>query len=105
MRGCDGFGTTLSSGSSRTAVGARAASRLMMPGCASVSCWKIRFPASRNDFLCEEGLLVSTYHLLREVGEALRRVGLWFVHADRHAGRRRLADLDGLPDHGVKDLV
>ena len=58
MRGWDGFGTTFSSGSSRTAVGVRAASRLMMPGCASVSCWKIRLPASRNDFLlCETDYL------------------------------------------------
>src|SRR6266581_2705285 len=31
MRGCDGFGTTFSSGSSRTAVGVRAARSLMMP--------------------------------------------------------------------------
>src|SRR5678815_2512814 len=94
MRGCDGFGTTLSSGSSRTAVGVRAARRLMMPGCASVSCWKIRLPASRNDFLlCDDGLLVSTDHLPREFDEALRRVRTRLVHGVGHAGRRRLADL------------
>src|SRR5881396_53169 len=106
MRGCDGFGTTFSSGSSRTAVGVRAARRLMMPGCALDSCWKIRLPASRNDFLlCEAGLLVSTYHLPREIGEALRRIGPRFVHADRHARGGRLADLDRLTDDGLEDLV
>src|SRR5687767_4416123 len=105
IRGWDGFGTTLSSGSSRTAVGVRAARRLMMPGCASVSCWKIRLPASRNDFLLCEGLLVSTDDLLRELGETLRRVGPWFVYADRDAGRGRLADLHRLPDHRVEHLV
>src|SRR4029079_5840560 len=105
MRGCDGFGTTLSSGSSRTAVGVRAARRLMMPGWASDSCWKIRLPASRKDFLCDDGLLVSTDHLPREIAEALCRVRTRLVHGDGYAGRRRLADLHRLPDHGVEHLV
>src|SRR5688500_10059953 len=106
MRGWDGFGMTFSSGSWRTADGVRAASRLMMPGCAAVSCWKIRLPASRNDFLlCEDGLLVSTDHLPREIGETLRRVGPWFVYADRDAGGWRLADLHRLADHCVEHLV
>src|SRR6266508_4512032 len=106
MRGCVGFGTTFSSGISRTAVGVRAASRLMIPGCASVSCWKMRLPASRKDLLrALDGLLVSTDDLLREIGEALRRLGARVVHADRHAGRGRLADLHGLADDGVEYLV
>src|SRR6266540_3304137 len=106
IRGCDGFGMTFSSGSSRTAVGVRAARRLMMPGCASVSCWKIRLPASRKDFLlCEDGLLVSTDHLLREVDKALRRVRARLVDGDGNAGCRRFADLHRLPDHGVEHLV
>src|SRR5712692_5736551 len=106
MRGCDGFGTTFSSGSSRTAVGVRAASRLMIPGCASVSCWKIRLPALRNDFVRDVGgLLVSTDHLLREVEEAPGRVRARLVDTDRHARGGRLADLDGLADHRVEHLM
>src|SRR6266508_230736 len=105
MRGCDGFGTTLSSGSSRTAVGVRAASRLMMPGCASDSCWKIRLPASRNDFLWDDGLLVSTDHLPRKIDKALGRVRARLVHVDGNAGRRCLADLHRLPDDRVEHLV
>src|SRR5438105_12258968 len=94
IRGCDGFGTTRSSGMSRTAVGVRAASRLMIPGWASLSCWKMRPPASRNDFLGR--LLVSTDHLLGQVDEALRCVGTGLIHGDGDAGRGRLADLHGL---------
>src|SRR5213596_3023254 len=103
MRGWLGLGTTFSSGMSRTAVGVRAASRLMMPGCDSVSCWKIRSPASRNDFLGR--LLVSTDHLLRQVHEALCRIASGFVHGDRNARGGRFPDLYGLSDHGGEDLV
>src|SRR5438094_249951 len=42
IRGCDGFGTTFSSGSSRTAVGVRAARRLMLPGCDALQCVVLR---------------------------------------------------------------
>src|SRR2546428_2167948 len=103
MRGCPGLGITFSSGRSRTAVGVRAASRLMMPGCTSASCWKIRSPASRKDFLGR--LLVSTDHLLRQVDEALCRIALGLVHGDRDACGGRFADLYGLPDHGGEYLV
>src|SRR5256712_9480303 len=103
MRGCPGFGITFSSGMSRTAVGVRAASRLMMPGCESVSCWKIRSPASRNDFLGR--LLVSTDHLLREVHEALCGIASRLVHGDGGARGGRFPDLDGLSDHGGGHLV
>src|SRR6266850_3176914 len=103
MRGCPGFGITFSSGISRTAVGVRAASRLMIPGCTSASCRKIRSPASRKDFLGR--LLVSTDHLLREVHEALCRIASGFVHGDRHARGGRFADLYGLSDDGGEDLV
>src|SRR3989440_6501619 len=103
MRGCPGFGITFSSGMSRTAVGVRAASRLMMPGWDSVSCWKIRSPASRNDFLGR--LLVSTDPLLREVHEALGRIASRLVHGDRDARGGRFPDLDGLADHCGEHLV
>src|SRR5438874_3223034 len=103
IRGCPGFGITFWSGMSRTAVGVRAASRLMMPGCESVSCWKIRSPASRNDFLGR--LLVSTDHLLREVHEALCGIASRLVHGDRDARGGRFPDLDGLSDHGGEHLV
>src|SRR2546430_6421264 len=103
MRGWPGFGITFSSGMSRTAVGVRAASRLMMPGCDSVSCWNIRSPASRKDFLGR--LLVSTDHLLRQVHEALCRIALGLVHGDRDARGGRFADLYGLSDHSGEDLV
>src|SRR5438132_11584841 len=103
IRGCPGFGITFSSGMSRTAVGVRAASRLMMPGCESVSCWKIRSPASRNDF--RGRLLVSTDHLLREVHEALCGIASRLVHGDRDARGGRFPDLDGLADHGGEHLV
>src|SRR5437867_128365 len=103
IRGCPGFGITFSSGMSRTAVGVRAASRLMMPGCESVSCWKILSPASRNDFLGR--LLVSTYHLLRQIDEALCRIALGLVHGDRDARGRGFSDLYGLSDHGGEHLV
>src|SRR2546426_6064717 len=103
MRGCPGLGITFSSGRSRTAVGVRAASKLMMPGCESVSCWKIRSPASRKDFLGR--LLVSTDHLLRQVYEALCGVASRFVHGDGDAGGGRFPDLDGLADHGGEHLV
>src|SRR5881397_2505603 len=103
MRGWLGLGTTFSSGMSRTAVGVRAASRLMMPGCESVSCWKILSPASRNDFLGR--LLVSTYHLLRQIDEALCRIALGLVHGDRDARGRGFSDLYGLSDHGGEHLV
>src|SRR2546421_10725317 len=97
MRGCPGFGITFSSGMSRTAVGVRAASRLMMPGWDSVSCWKIRSPASRNDFLGR--LLVSTDHLLREVHEALGCIASRLVHGDRDPRGGRFPDLDGLAEY------
>src|SRR2546425_4634662 len=103
IRGCEGFGTIFSRGMSRTAVGVRAASRLMIPGCASDSCWKMRSPASLNDFLCR--LVVSTDHLLREVHEALCRIAPRFVHGDRHARGRRLADLHRLTDDRVEHLM
>src|SRR6266550_2359677 len=103
IRGCPGLGITFSSGISRTAVGVRAASRLMMPGCDSVSCWKIRSPASRNDFLGR--LLVSTDHLLREVHEALCRITSRLVDRDRDARGGRFPDLDGLSDHRGEHLV
>src|SRR2546422_10263986 len=103
MRGCPGFGITFSRGMSRTAVGVRAASRLMMPGCASVSCWKIRSPASRKDF--RGRLLVSTDHLLRQIDEALCRIALGLVHRDRDARGGRFPDLYGLSDHGGEHLV
>src|SRR5713101_3726435 len=103
MRGCPGFGITFSSGMSRTAVGVRAASKLMIPGCTSASCWKIRSPASRKDFLGR--LLVSTDHLLRQVHEALCRIASGLVHGDRNACGGRLPDLYGLPDHGGEHLV
>src|SRR5712691_1745978 len=112
MRGCVGFGTTFSSGISRTAVGVRAESRLMMPGCASVSCWKMRLPAERNDLLRAAGgpcvplaLLVSTDDLLREIVEALRGLGPWVIRRDRHAGGRCLAHLHRLADDRVEHLV
>src|SRR5258705_4806126 len=105
MRGWLGLGRTFSSGMSRTAVGVRAARRLMMPGCASDSCWKIRLPASRNDLVLSRGGLVSTDDLTREIDERLRGVRLSVVLGDRHAGRRGLADLHGLADHRVEDLV
>src|SRR2546423_12289431 len=98
MRGWPGFGITFSSGMSRTAVGVRAASRLMMPGCDSVSCWNIRSPASRKDFLGR--LLVSTDHLLRQVHEALCRIALGLVHGDRDAGGWGFPHLYGLGGHG-----
>src|SRR2546428_14148018 len=110
MRGCEGFGTTFSRGMSRTAVGVRAARRLMMPGSASFSCAKIRLPASRNDFLprgtggSDGRLVVSTDHLLGQVDEALRRVGTGLVHGDRDARGGRLADLHGLAEDGLEDL-
>src|SRR5437773_4821408 len=103
MRGCPGFGITFSTGISRTAVGVRAASRLMMPGCTSASCWKIRSPASRNDF--RGRLLVSTDHLLRQIDEALCRIALGLVHGDRDARGGGFPDLDGLSDHGGEHLV
>src|SRR5438132_8247649 len=103
IRGCPGFGTTFSSGISRTAVGVLAASRLMMPGSDSDSCWKIRSPASRNDFLGR--LLVSTDHLLREVHEALCGIASRLVHGDRDARGGGFPDLYGLSDHGGKHLV
>src|SRR3989475_10348653 len=103
MRGCPGLGITFSSGRSRTAVGVRAASRLMMPGCTSASCWKIRSPASRKDF--RGRLLVSTDHLLRQIDEALRRIALGLVHGDRDARGRGFSDLYGLSDHGGEHLV
>src|SRR6267143_5243455 len=103
MRGCPGFGITFSTGISRTAVGVRAASRLMMPGCTSASCRKIRSPASRKDFLGR--LLVSTDHLLREVDEASCGVALGLVHGDRNARGGRFADLYGLTDHRGEHLV
>src|SRR3989442_14473947 len=103
IRGCEGFGTIFSRGMSRTAVGVRAASRLMIPGCASDSCWKMRSPASLNAFLCR--LVVSPDHLLREVHEALCRIAPRFVHGDRHACGRRLADLHRLPDDRGEHLV
>src|SRR3989442_13073723 len=96
---------------SRTAVGVRAARRLMMPGSASFSCAKIRFPASRNDFLprgtggSAPRLVVSTDHLLGQAAEALRRVGTGLIHGDRDARGGRLADLHGLADHGLDTLV
>src|SRR5438094_473407 len=76
----------------------------MIPGCASVSCAKMRPPASRND-LRGRGLLVSTDHLLGQVHEALRRIAPWLVDSDRDASGGRLADLDGLTDDRVEDLV
>src|SRR2546430_2971566 len=103
MRGCPGFGITFSRGISRTAVGVRAESKLMMPGCTSASCRKIRSPASRKDFLGR--LLVSTDDLLRQVHEALRRIASRFVHGDRNARGGRFADLYGLPDHRGEHLV
>src|SRR2546422_7863509 len=103
MRGCPGLGITFSSGMSRTAVGVRAASRLMMPGCTSASCWKIRSPASRKDF--RGRLLVSTDHLLRQVYKALCRIASRLVHRDRDARGGRFTDLHGLSDHGGKHLV
>src|SRR5205807_2059402 len=105
MRGCVGFGFTFSSGSSRTAVGVRAASRLMMPGCASVSCEKIRAPASRNDFVAFGLSLVSTDDLPRELDVRLRGVRLPVVFGDGHAGRRRFADLHRLPNDRFEDLM
>src|SRR5437870_13873975 len=103
MRGCPGLGITFSSGRSRTAVGVRAASRLMMPGCTSACCWKIRSPASRKDF--RGRLLVSTDHLLCEIDEALCRIALGLVHGDRDARGRGFSDLYGLSDHGGEHLV
>src|SRR5438552_1539122 len=103
IRGCDGFGLTRSSGMSRTAVGVRAARSLMLPGCASLSCWKIRSPASRKLFLGR--LLVSTDHLLGKVHEALRRVAPGLVDGDLHARGGRFADLHGLTDDGAEHLV
>src|SRR2546423_3667587 len=103
MRGCPGFGITFSSGMSRTAVGVRAASRLMIPGCTSASCRKIRSPASRKDFLGR--LLVSTDHLLRQVDEASCSIALGLVDGDRNARGGRFADLYGLTDHGGEHLV
>src|SRR5438034_8054329 len=103
MRGCPGFGITFSTGISRTAVGVRAASRLMMPGCTSASCWKIRSPASRKDF--RGRLLVSTDHLLRQIDEALCRIALGLVHGDRDARGGGFSDLYGLSDHGGEHLV
>src|SRR3989442_6755560 len=111
IRGWEGFGTTRSSGMSRTAVGVRAARRLMIPGWASFSWAKMRFPASRNDLRprgtggAAPRLLVSTDHLLGQVDEALRRVGTGLVHGDRDARGGRLADLHGLADDGLEDLV
>src|SRR2546428_1196160 len=106
MRGWVGFGTTFSSGISRTAVGVRAESRLMMPGCASVSCWKMRLPAERNDLLrAAGGLLVSTDDLLREIVEALRGLRAWVIRRDRDAGGRCLAHLHRLADDRVEHLV
>src|SRR5258706_12625328 len=105
MRGWLGLGRTFSSGMSRTAVGVRAARRLMMPGCASDSCWKMRLPASRNDLVLSRGGLVSTDDLPPEIDERLRGVRLSVVFGARPAGRRPLAELPGTPDHGVEDLV
>src|SRR2546427_766743 len=104
VRGCEGLATTFSSGSSRTAVGVRAARRLMMPLSTSLSCWKMRLPASRK-LLPWRGLLVSTDYLLRKVDKALGRVGARLVDGDRDAGSGGLADLHRLSDHGVEDLV
>src|SRR2546421_12780913 len=105
MRGWLGLGFTFSRGSSRTAVGVRAARRLMMPGCASDSCEKMRVPASRNDFDALGLALVSTDDLPRELDVRLRGVRLLVVFGDRHACGRGLADLHGLADHRVEDLV
>src|SRR5437899_2065880 len=104
VRGCEGLATTFSSGSSRTAVGVRAARRLMMPLSTSLSCWKMRLPASRK-LLPWRVLLVSTDYLLRKVDKALGRVGARLVDGDRDAGSGGLADLHRLSDHGVEDLV
>src|SRR3954471_1018726 len=104
MRGWPGFECTFSSGISRMAVGVRAASRLMMPGCASASWPKIRCPASRNDFVRGRSL-VSTDDLLREIDERLRGVRLLVIGGDRHARGGRFADLHGLTDHRVEHLV
>src|SRR5437762_7225290 len=104
MRGWFGFGITFSSGISRTAVGVRAASRLMIPGCASDSWAKIRFPASRKDLVFGRSL-VSTDDLPCEIDERLRGVRLLVVFGDRHARGGRLADLHGLADDRVEDLV
>src|SRR5713226_6810974 len=101
MRGCSGFGTTLSRGSSLIEFGPFDASRLTMPCWASRSCWKIRVPASRNDL----PLLERIRHLLREVEECLCRVRRGVVHGDGHAGRRRFADLHRLTDDGLEHLV
>src|SRR2546428_11840430 len=104
MRGWLGFGWTFSSGSSRTAVGVRAASRLMIPGWESLSCAKIRLPASRKDLVFGRSL-VSTDDLPCEIDERLRGVRLPVVFGDRHACGGCLADLHGLADDGVEDLV
>src|SRR2546428_1579190 len=88
-----------SSGISRTAVGVRAASRLMRRGSVSLSCWKMRTPASRNDFLSK------CRHLPRELEEAFRGVRARVVLGDGDARGRRLPQLDPLSDHRVEDVV
>src|SRR5437899_439752 len=105
VRGCEGLAMTFSSGMSRTAVGVRAARRLMMTGSASISCWKMRVPASRKLLPWRGGLLVSTNNLLCEVDEALGRVGARLIDGDRDARGGGLADLHRLTDHRVEDLV
>src|SRR6266542_2206156 len=102
IRGCCGLGTTFSTGMSRIEFGLCEARRLTIPCCASRSCWKMRVPASRNDF--PEGLL-SIDHLLREIEEGLGRVGARVVHGDRYAGCRRFADLHRLADDRLEHLV
>src|SRR3989338_9666899 len=104
MRGCEGFGSIFSIGISRTAVGVRAESRLMMPACVSDSCWKIRLPASRKDFVRRSRVL-SMGHLFRELEEALRGLRAGVVCGDRHARAGRLADLHRLADHGAEDRM
>src|SRR3989442_14395264 len=84
---------------SRTAVGVRAASRLMIPGSVSISCWKMRTPASRNDFLSKCGGLPCEFE------EGFRRVRTRVVLRDRNAGRGRFAELDPLADDGVEHVV